>query len=70
MSENIAQSVVALTFASSMMSPSFKFFKASLASMSLLFSSTALRLVQTFPLTLSILVAITLAEHSLNGQTF
>ena len=60
MSKNIPQSVVAFTIASSTMSPSFIFFIASDISAFLLFSSTALLDTHTFPLFLSILVAITL----------
>ena len=59
-SKKIPQSVVARTFASSIISPSFKSFKISFASASLFFSNTALRLVHTLPRFLSILVAITL----------
>jgi hypothetical protein len=64
MSKNIPQSVVALTIASSTISPSLIFLSASVISAFLLFSSTALLETQTLPLFLSILVAIT----SLGGQ--
>ena len=59
-SKNIPQSVVAFTIASSTISPSLIFFKASEISAFLLFSITALLETQTFPLFLSILVAMTL----------
>ena len=66
----IPQSVVALTTAFSIMSPSLIFFKASVITAFLLFSSTALLDTQTFPLFLSILVAITFMVYSLNDQLF
>ena len=70
MSKKIPQSVVAFTIASSTISPSLIFFNASVISAFLLFSRTALLETQTFPLFLSILVAITLTEYSLNDQFF
>ena len=70
MSKKIPQSVVALTIAFSTISPSLIFFKASVISAFLLFSRTALLETQTLPLFLSILVAITLTECSLNDQFF
>ena len=60
MSKNIPQSVVAFTIAFSTTSPSLIFLSASEISAFLLFSNTALLDTQTFPLFLSILVAITL----------
>ena len=70
MSKKIPQSVVAFTFASSIISPSFKFFKTSLTSAFLLFSRTALLLVQTFPRFLSIRVAKTLTGIFIKWSIF
>ena len=60
MSKKIPQSVVAFTVASSTTSPSLIFFNASEISAFLLFSKTARLDTHTFPLFLSILVAMTL----------